>query len=291
MPNEPALLTIIELLNRSSKYLKERNIQNPRLNAEQLLARVLDVDRVQLYLQYDRCLIPEETDQYRAYIRRRANNEPLQYILGYTEFMGYRFNVGPGVLIPRPETELLVEKTLELQNKIHTPHPSVWDVGTGSGCIAISLALNWKESAVIGTDISDEALAQAEDNARLHHVLDTIRFMKHDILSQPPPAALEPEIIISNPPYISQVEFEGLDDEIRLHEPAVALTDGGDGLLFYEKIFSLIENGPGPKFCLLELSGLQTEAILNRARKIPVKQMQVFEDLNHIPRILQLEMS
>jgi release factor glutamine methyltransferase len=290
MSNDHSRLTIIELLNRSSKYLKEKHIENPRLNAEQLLARVLGLDRVQLYLQYDRQLIPQETTCYREYIRRRTTNEPLQYILGETEFMGYLFKVAPGVLIPRPETELLVEKVLQLRETIQTPHPCLWDIGTGSGCIAISLALNWKECTVIGTDISDEALIQAQNNARMHKVDESIRFIKHDVLNELQPLSVQADIILSNPPYISKKEFEALNEEIRMYEPPEALTDGGDGLLFYKKIFSLIKNGLRTKFCLLELSGLQTEAILSQARQISVKKMEVFEDLNHIPRVLQLEL-
>ena len=289
MSNEPNLLTIIDLLNRSSKYLKEKKIENPRLNAERLLANVLDISRVQLYLQYDRTLIPEETNRYRDLIRRRSQNEPLQYILGQTEFMGIAFTVAPGVLIPRPETELLVEKTLALKNRFASAPPRIWDIGTGSGCIAVSLALHWPGCQLTGSDVSGEALAQAEENARRHGVSGLIRFIRHDILQESPPYAEPPDIIISNPPYISQKEYEGLADEIKNFEPPEALTDGENGLRFYDRIFTLIRNGLATKFCLLELSGFQTDAIIKQAEELSAVNIEIFEDLNSIPRVLLLE--
>lgn len=282
-------LTILELINKTGSYFKQKNIPNPRLNAEQLLAHVLDMDRVQLYLQYDRLLSTGETEKFRDYVRRRAGHEPLQYIIGGTEFMGLKFKLSPSVLVPRPETELLVERTLLLKNEVETTNPKIWDIGTGSGCIAISIAHFWPESTLIASDISEDALTQAEENARLNEVSKSIEFLKHNILSDPIDPSMQGDIIVSNPPYISKEEFENLDNEIRFFEPRIALTDNSDGLIFYKRIFSLIENSFKCKFILIELSGTKTEQITGLTKRLQFGEVDIFYDLNDIPRVLQIK--
>ncbi len=289
MSTAQKFLTILELINKTSSYFKQKNISNPRLNAEQLLARVLNMDRVQLYLQFDRLLSTGETEKFRDYVRRRAGHEPLQYIIGSTEFMGLEFKLSPSVLVPRPETELLVEKTLLLKNEIEAINPKIWDIGTGSGCIAISIARFWPECALIASDISEDALAQAKENATLNEVSQSIEFIKHNILSDPIDPAMQGDIIVSNPPYISKDEFKNLDNEIRLFEPQIALTDNSDGLIFYKKIFSLLENSFKCKFILIELSGTNTEQITGLTKKLQFCEVDIFYDLNDIPRVLQIK--
>lgn len=282
-------LTILEILEKTTQFFKQKEIENPRLNAERLLSSLLAIDRVQLYLQYDRLMSKSETEQYREFVRRRAGNEPLQYIIGETEFMGLEFKVTPAVLIPRPETEILVEKILELRESKKIKNPKIWDIGTGSGCIAIALAHFWPDSEIIASDISEESLRQAELNASANNVSDQITFLKHDILKDPTNLILPVDIIVSNPPYISLEEFENLGIEIRMFEPRIALTDNSAGFTFYEKIFSLIENGTSCKFILVELSGTQTEKIINIAEKFKYTNMRVLKDLNDRSRILQLD--
>jgi release factor glutamine methyltransferase len=282
-------LTILEIINKTTKFFKQKDIENPRLNAERLLSALLEIDRVQLYLQYDRMMSKSETESYRNYVRRRAGYEPLQYIIGETEFMGLKFQVSPAVLIPRPETEILIERTLMLKEKHTFNNPKVWDIGTGSGCIAISLAHYWPECTIFASDVSEESLAFAEKNATINKVSDRINFLKHDIFIDPIDSQLQSDIIISNPPYISLEEYQALDNEVRLFEPKIALTDESAGLTFYEKIFSLIENSHNCKFILVELSGTQTENIIEMAKKYSFCDIQVFKDLNDHSRILQLE--
>ena len=282
-------LTILEILDKTTQFFKQKEIENPRLNAERLLSSLLQIDRVQLYLQYDRLMSKSETEQYREFVRRRAGNEPLQYIIGETEFMGLEFKVTPSVLIPRPETEILVEKILELRESKNFKNPKIWDIGTGSGCIAIALAHFWPECEIIASDISEESLIQAELNASANNVSEQITFLKHDILEDPTDSILPVDIIVSNPPYISLEEFENLGIEIRMFEPRIALTDNSGGFTFYEKIFSLIENGTSCKFILVELSGTQTEEIINIAENFEHANIQVYKDLNNLSRILQLE--
>jgi release factor glutamine methyltransferase len=289
MSTAQKILTILELINKTSSYFKQKNISNSRLNAEQLLARVLNIDRIQLYLQFDRLLSTEEMEKFRDYVRRRAGQEPLQYIIGGTEFMGLEFKLSPSVLVPRPETELLVERTLILKNEIETVNPKIWDIGTGSGCIAISIAHLWPECTLIASDISADALAQAKENASLNKVNKSIEFIKHNILSDPIDPGMQGDIIVSNPPYISKEEFENLDNEIRFFEPQIALTDNSDGLIFYKRIFSLLENSFKCKFALLELSGINTAQIIALTKKLQFYEVNIFNDLNNIPRVLQIK--
>ncbi len=281
-------LTIVELINRTSDYFKKKEINNTRLSAEWLLSHVLNLDRIQLYLQYDRILTSYELDAFRELVKRRAGHEPLQYIIGETEFMGYKFKVSPSVLIPRPETELLVEKILLLREIIRSKNPVIWDIGTGSGCIAISIALLWPESRIVGSDISTDALEIARENIMLNKIENSIQLINHNILLDDVPVSLQPDIVVSNPPYIGIKEMDSLDEEVKLHEPRMALTDEKDGLIFYDKIFSLIEKGLKSKFFLCELSGTQSAEIIKRAKKLNVREIQIFKDLNDIPRILQI---
>jgi release factor glutamine methyltransferase len=282
-------LTILEIINKTTKFFKQKDIENPRLNAERLLSALLKIDRVQLYLQYDRLMSKNETELYRDYVRRRAEYEPLQYIIGETEFMGLNFKVTPAVLIPRPETEILIEKVLLLKDLHRFLNPIIWDIGTGSGCIAVSLAHYWQKSKIIASDVSEESLRLAEENASQNDVKDRINFVKHNILTDMVEFSTQADIIVSNPPYVSSDEYESLGNEIRLFEPKIALTDYSEGLSFYEKIFSLIENGHKCKFILVELSGTQAEIIIQLAKKFNFSALTVFKDLNNMSRILQIK--
>jgi len=282
-------LTILEILDRTTKFFKQKEIENPRLNAERLLSALLDLNRVELYLQYDRVMTGDETELYRDYVRRRADNEPLQYIIGETEFMGLNFKVSPAALIPRPETEILIEHVLELNKSQNLQNPKIWDIGTGSGCIAVALAHHWPECSIIASDVSNDSLELAKSNAALNRVTGRIEFCKHDILLDPIDDIIPVDIIVSNPPYISLEEYENLGSDIRLFEPKIALTDYAAGLTFYEKIFALIEKGPACKFILVELSGTQTDRIIDIAKRHNFADLQIFKDLNNFQRILQLE--
>lgn len=282
-------LTILEIINKTTQFFKQKNIEDPRLNTERLLSALLNIDRVQLYLQYDRLMTRNETEMFRNFVRRRAENEPLQYIIGETEFMGLRFQVNPDVLIPRPETEILIEKILSLRESQSVMNPTVWDIGTGSGCIAVSLAHYWPECNIIASDVSEPSLGVAKENAILNRVEGNINFIQHDILKDPAELIAQTDIIVSNPPYISLDEYENLGDEIRLFEPKMALTDNSEGLMFYERIFSLIEDGHRCKFILVELSGTQTEKIIQFAGQFKFAGVDVYTDLNDIARILQIK--
>ncbi len=287
---KPKPWKLIDLLKTTTGYFQKKNIENPRLNAERLLCPILKMERINLYIEFERPISESELSQYRAFVSRRANNEPLQYILGETEFMGLPFKVTPDVLIPRPETEILVEEILKLkdQNKNLT---NMLDIGTGSGCIPISLAHYWPQAQITGIDISAEALEIAKENKELNKT-ENITFIEKDLFNDWPDENLAQnfDIIISNPPYVTEKEIDGLQNEVKEFEPTIALTDFSDGLRFYRHIFSLINDGKLKcKFLFFEMSGSQPEKIINEAKKYSFESIEVIKDLTEIERVLKIE--
>jgi release factor glutamine methyltransferase len=221
--------TVLKLLRWTADYFAGRGLDAPRLDAELLLAATLGLDRVGLYVNFERPLQAGELAAYRERVRRRAGREPLAYILGQTEFWSLPLKVTPDVLIPRPETELLVEEALPRLSG----RQQVLDVGTGSGALAIALAHERQELTVTAIDISPAALAVAADNARSNGVAERIRFVQHD-LGQLPPGPFD--LIVANPPYIPSRELATLMPEVRDFEPQLALDGGVDGLDAYRAL-------------------------------------------------------
>ncbi|GAB4301206.1 MAG: peptide chain release factor N(5)-glutamine methyltransferase [Ignavibacteriaceae bacterium] len=228
------MLTVLEAINLSAGYLEKKGIEAPRINAELLLADILNCKRLDLYLRYDKPLTEEEKARYRIYLDRRGNYEPLQYILGKTEFYGIEFKVTPAVLIPRQETEILVEEIIDKLKD--SRKASVLDIGTGSGNIAITLAKYLPDVEITAIDKSEDALRIAEENAAANKVSDRIIFLKQDIRNFIPGSRFD--LIVSNPPYINKEDFTQLRPELRVYEPRSALTDESSGLSFYEIICS-----------------------------------------------------
>jgi len=218
--------TVLKVLQWTAGYLREKGVEEGRLDAELLLSDALGLDRVGLYLNYDRPLTAAELALFRKGVSRRARREPLQYILGRVEFWSLPFVVNPAVLIPRPDTEILVEEAL----KRASAGAAILDVGTGSGAIAVALAHELPEAAVEGVDISPEALEVASENARRNGVDGRVRFRKTDLGSLPEGPF---DLIVSNPPYIPGGELVALMPEVRDFEPRLALDGGGDGLDCY----------------------------------------------------------
>ncbi len=229
--------TVLRVLDWTQKYLREKTIPNPRLESELLLSHILGFDRVGLYLNYDMALSPGELKRFRGVIERRVKGEPLQYITGYQEFWSIRFKVGPPVLIPRPETEILVEETLRLIDSESWQEPRIVEVGTGCGALAISIAQSLPSTKVVATDISWEAIALARENAIAQNVASRMSFVQGDGLSfVRSPAEGVFDLIISNPPYIKRGDIDNLQPEIRDHEPRLAIDGGAEGLDFYRKL-------------------------------------------------------
>lgn len=232
---ENKIWRIIDLLKWTSEYFAKNGIESARLNAELLLCHTINFERIGLYTNFDKPLSPEELSFFKSLIKRRVDREPLQYILGSVNFLGIKLQVDSSVLIPRNETEFIVDiviKKLSAENR----QLKILDIGTGSGCIAISLAKALPNAEVTAIDSSEKALLIAENNAVLNGVKN-ITFKKVDILKE---AIFEKyDVIVSNPPYISNEDMAELEPEIYKFEPVNALTDFGDGLGFYRKFSSI----------------------------------------------------
>jgi len=257
--------TVRELLSISTQYLKEKGCASARLDAELLLGHVLAMSRLDLYLNLDKPLVSKEVDLYRECIGRRGRREPVAYITGTKEFYSLPFTVTPAVLIPRPETELLVEKVVQLGKACLAQGKQevrILDLGTGSGAIAVTVALQDPAFRVTAVDVSAEALAVARQNAQHHEVAGQIEFVASDLYSQVDGRF---DIICSNPPYLTQEEMDSLQPEVSF-EPAAALAGGEDGLAFYRRIFP--EAPPhlsSPGWVVVEIGAAQGSAVAEAA--------------------------
>jgi release factor glutamine methyltransferase len=257
--------TVLDLITWSTNHLQEKKIDEARLTVELLLAHALSMKRIQLYMNFDKPLKPEELASYKVLFKRRLDHEPVQYIIGRTEFMGLPFAVDSRVLIPRPETETVVEQTVRLCKELRAPGVpvSLLDIGTGSGCIAVSCAKMIPDASVLALDVSTDALDAARLNAE--HNGAAVAFAQSDIFTDEILCKGRSfDAIVSNPPYISSAVYETLQPEIRLFEPRCAETDEGDGLSFYRRLAAigkslLVQDG----FMALEHAFDQQEAVMS----------------------------
>ncbi len=279
------MLTVLEALNSASNYLQNKGIKSSRLNAELLLSHVLNCKRLELYLSFDRPLQKSEIDSYRELLKRRSTFEPLQYIIGKVEFYGLEFEVNQSVLIPRPETELLVEAVIESVAK--DERINILDIGSGSGNISIALAKNIPSCTVVGIDISEEAIETSTRNAKLNGVESQLMFVKKNILNGIEINENSFDVVVSNPPYVSVADFVNLDPELRLYEPQIALTDESDGLSFYRNISvlsrSLLKNN-GKLF--FEIGAGQSDAVKKILIDSDYKNIVIIKDYSDIERVI-----
>ncbi|TLU81878.1 MAG: peptide chain release factor N(5)-glutamine methyltransferase [Chlorobium sp.] len=248
---------VVSLLKKTAEYFIAKNVDEPRISSELLLGHVLSLGRLQLYLNHDRVLSQDELDRFRTLCRQRLGGRPVQYITGEQYFYGLSFMVDERVLIPRPETELLVEHALAslgMTARGGQARANVLDIGTGSGCIAVTIAKLCPSLKVTAVDCSLAALAVARENAARHGVESQVTFIQADMFDEEF-AARVPEsaydLIVSNPPYIPRTEWEGLQREVREYEPEIALTTQ-EGFECYKAITELAPSllGPGGKLCL-----------------------------------------
>ncbi len=279
------MITVLEALNRSTDYLSKKNIESPRLNAELMLAHILKCKRLDLYLMYDRPLDENELQSYRNFLTRRAQREPLQYILGEVDFYNIKLNVNRSVLIPRPETELLVENIInDFKGALNL---SFLDIGVGSGNISIALLKNITNAKALAIDISDEALSLAKKNSLLNQVQGRIELLKFDILNDDAEALGRFDLIISNPPYVSAKDYQSLEPELKIYEPKIALTDMYNGFTFYKKIISLsplLLNKNGKIY--FEIGQGQSNEIKSMLEQKGFKNIRIIKDYQGIDRII-----
>jgi len=272
--------TVLKLLQWTADYFRDKGIESPRLDAELLLSATLEMDRVALYVNFERPLIADELARYREKVRRRADHEPLQYILGETEFWSLPFSVNPAVLIPRADTEVLVEEALKEIDGCS----SVLDVGTGSGAIAVALAHEKPEIKVTALDCSEDALEVARGNARRNGVVERVACLAGDLNSLPPGPF---DMIVSNPPYIPSRDWEQLMPEVRDHEPRLALDGGDDGLEAYRRIAVQALKILSPGGWLLVEVGIGQAAVVSALFKAAgLTEVVQRDDYAGIPRVV-----
>ena len=266
------------------RRLGQAGVKSPQVDVEWLIADLLSCNRSEIPLHAQTDLTAEDQDLFSRRVERRTRREPLQHILGTANFLGYDFQVSAEVLIPRPETEVLVELALEFL--MHLPNPSVFDLGTGSGCIALSIAKRCSKASIIGSDVSREALALARANAVSLDTLEQVEFRHADGL-----AALakceQVDLILSNPPYIPTANIDTLEREVRDHDPRLALDGGADGMQFYRL---LADEGQshlksGAKL-MAEFGDGQAATIVDLFRQAGWPTVTTANDLSHQPRIL-----
>jgi release factor glutamine methyltransferase len=266
--------------------LSDAGVDSPRLDAELLLTHVLQTNRANVLAWPDRCLTPRQLTAYRYLIERRAAREPLAYILGRREFFGLDFLVDARVLIPRPETEFLVEEALRLAKTRHSP--LLADVGAGSGAIAVSLAVHLPQATVYALDDSPEALAVAAQNARRHGVAGRIRCLEGNLLA---PLPRPVDFITANLPYVATPEWADLAPEIRQYEPRTALDGGPDGLVLIRGL--LAEAAPYLRFrsaLLLEIGAGQGQAVTTLAERLcPGAEIRLHQDYAGLDRLLVVQ--
>lgn len=282
--------TVLELLDWTVNYLLENEFKEARLNTELLLSHALNLSRIELYTNFDRPLTPDELAEFKALLKRRLTREPIQYIIGSTEFMSLSFKVTPAVLIPRPETEILVEQVLKYCKDRFNVNDSVHilDVGTGSGCVAVSLEHYLSNARITAVDDSDEALQIARYNAEQHH--SDIQFCKLNALKPWPVEYSNAfDIVVSNPPYVSYQEYEQLPQEIKKYEPKQSLLGGNDGLVFYRTFSNLLtsllkENS----VAFFEIGDKQASSVSHILSDAGFQNIQVINDLTGRNRVIKM---
>ncbi len=272
--------TIQRVLTWTSDYFKRKGLDAPRLTAELLLAHALGLERIRLYVEFDRPLNKEELAAFRASVERRASGEPTFYLLGQREFLGRRFKVDPRVLVPRPETELVTEAALE---KLPPTAPSVLELCTGSGCIGLSIAAEREAVRVTAVDLSAPALAVARENAEALALTGRVELLEGDLFA--PVAGRTFDLVVANPPYIESAVLPTLSAEVR-REPALALDGGPDGLDVYRRLVAAAPAHLAPgAWLVLEIGEGQGPALLQLFAAAGLVDGEIRQDLARLERI------
>ena len=277
---------VIDILNWGEDYFKIKGFESPKQEIEWLLCDLLNYKRIDLYVQFEQPIHRPQLKQLKEWIKRRIGREPLQYITGKTEFYGHKFNITVDVLIPRPETERVVDVALYSIGNIKTP--KVLEIGSGSGCIAIAMGAERNDALIESVDVSESAITQAEKNADLNE-LSNIDFKVMDFLKEIPEGRFD--LLVSNPPYIPEKEMSETMPEVHQYEPKIALTDERDGLTFYRRFAevgkSLIKPGG---WMVLEVGlGKHPSKAVDIFQTAGYTQLELIPDYNSDERVLKIQ--
>ena len=277
---------VIDILKWGEEYFQSKGFESPKQEIEWLLCDLLNYKRIDLYIQFEQPILRSDLDKLKAWIKRRTKREPLQYITGITEFYGHKIKVNPNVLIPRPETERLVDVALHCIGNISSPN--ILEVGTGSGCIPIAIAGEKTDATITAIDVSADALTVAKDNAASNQV-EQIQFVEMDFLNSVPHDTYD--LLVSNPPYIPESELDDTMIEVRDHEPRIALTDQQDGLSFYHRIAAKAKNLVKPgNWIVLEVGlGSHQEKVKHIFQNLGFNQLEMIQDFNRDDRVLKIQ--
>ena len=276
---------IIDIIKWGEDYFKTKDFENPKQEIEWLLCDLLGLKRIDLYVKFEDKINDDNLNKLKSWINRRVKSEPLQYITGETEFYGLKFKTTPQALIPRPETERLVE--IALNNIGENSASKLLEIGTGSGCIPIAISNEKPSLNILSLDISKSALELAETNAELNNCKN-IKFLEMDFLSETPEGKFD--FLISNPPYIPVKEIEQIMPEVKDYEPRMALTDNKDGLTFYRRIAKKVRTLIKPKGIILLEVGLggHPQKVLSLFKQAGFNQLELIKDFNNNERILKI---
>jgi len=281
--------TITKLLNWVTQYLAEKGIDSPRLSAELLLSHVLGLKRIELYTQYNEPVAEQQLSRLRELVKRAGQNEPIAYLVGKTEFYSMEINVTPDCMIPRPETELLVQRAVEFL-RTRSGNQFVCDLCTGSGCIAVAIAKNYPNTRIIATDICDAALAAAAINVEKHRLQDKITLLSGDLFDPiiPQLDVGKFDLIVCNPPYVSSGEYEKLDKNVKDYEPRLALLAGDDGMDIYRRIIEKVDRFlKSDAALILEIGYAQGPAIQEMLEQTGIfTEIKIEKDLHNNDRIV-----
>ena len=276
---------IIDIIKWGEDYFKTKDFENPKQEIEWLLCDLLGLKRIDLYVKFEDKINDVNLNKLKSWINRRVKREPLQYITGETEFYGLKFKTTPQALIPRPETERLVE--IALNNIGENSDVKLLEIGTGSGCIPIAISNEKPSLNILSLDISKDALELAEINAELNNCKN-IKFLEMDFLNETPKGKFD--ILLSNPPYIPLKEIEGIMPEVKNYEPRIALTDNEDGLAFYHRIAKKVKTLIKPKGIILLEVGLggHPQKVFSLFKEAGFNQLELIKDFNNNERILKI---
>jgi len=278
----PKIWRIIDIVEWAEIYFKEKDFDNPRLEIEWLLCALLDCNRIDIYLRFEEPLSKQQLKKLKTWISRRIKKEPLQYITGSCDFYGRDFIVNPNVLIPRPETERLID--IALNRLDNSSELRILEVGTGSGCIAVTLGLEIPNSYIYAVDISPNALEVANINKQRQKA-ENVNFLEMDILKFIPDETFD--CLISNPPYIPKEELKVLMKDVKDYEPLIAITDNSDGLIFYKKFADIASNiiKPGG-YIILEVGLKDHPKLVSRLFSELGYETQLEKDFNGDDRVI-----
>lgn len=275
---------LLSILRKTTDYLQKHGVENPKLDAELLIAHVLKCNRMQLYLSYERPMQAQVLDELRPLMKRRANREPIQYIFGKESFVDFELKVDSRALIPRPETEELIELIVGVDSTSKDLH--ILDLGTGTGAIACALARHYPAAKVVATDVEPETLALAKENVQLLELSSRITLLQSDWFEHIEHTF---DIIVSNPPYLSDAELNEIEPEVAKHEPRRALSSGVSGLECIEILLSNAAKFLNPEGVMyLEVGADQSFSIIRLAGSTPGISCEIIKDLNQKDRFVKI---